>query len=136
VIIDTDDLSAQELLAALTDAAQDAYPRDRDKFAAASPLTPNNLVGSYFRGVHDDEMMEGMIVAHLWMGSSSPYSIFLVEFFEREGATGFQQQIDLEQMLARKWTFFDSEQWLASGGIPVNAEPAKGKKVLRQEHNE
>lgn len=139
MIIDTDALSASELMQALLYAAEDAYPRDRDKFAAASPLTPDNLFGSYFRAPDPNDpnaeaqwlahepcsTIEGAIVGQPHVTPMT--SFYLVEFYGREGALGYQQIVDMDRMVVQRWMFFDSDTWLTTGGVPYG-EPSEAVK--------
>jgi hypothetical protein len=144
-IIDTDELSAQELLAKLEAAAADCHPRDRDKFAAAVPLSPSSLVGSYFRAPDQTDpnaeaawldgepcpVVEGLIVGEPLRTPIT--AIYQVEFFGEEGATGYQTAVDLEVMVAQRWTFYDDRAWLAAGGHPRGEVPRTAKAALRRE---
>ena len=121
--LDTSEMSAQELLQVLASAAADCFPRDRDRFAAACPMSPGTLVGSYFRHEDDSgEILEGMVVGN--PHATPVTSFYLVEFFGQNGALGCQQIVDLERMVAERWSFFDSEAWLASAAAVPKKEEA------------
>jgi hypothetical protein len=100
------------------------YPRDRDKDVADRPLSPESLVGSYFRAPdpHDPNAealwldgqacmtIEGIVVAQPF--ASSTHVVYLVEFYGRHGMSGWQMLIDIDRMLEQRWSFFDTEAWL------------------------
>jgi len=102
----------------------DPYARDRDKALAETPLTSDSLKGSYFRAPDQDDpdaeaawldgepcaTIEGMVVAEVFATSQS--MTYLVEFYGKYGATGYQRLIELDRMVGQRWAFYDSEAWL------------------------
>jgi hypothetical protein len=145
-IVNLDELSAQELLAMLQQAAMGCFPRDRDQFVAACPLSPGNLVGSYFRAPDPNDpnaealwlegepcaVIEGLVVGQ--PHATPVTSFYLVEFFGAAGAQGYQQVVDLDRMLEQHWSFFDSEDWLAAHSRPEGQAPSSARQAIKQEH--
>jgi hypothetical protein len=98
------------------------FPRDRDKDIAERPLDPLSLVGSYFRGRNDDGFdYEGLVVGQPFATTTTSY--YLVEFFGKRGALGFQMLKTIDEMIGNGWTFFDTEAWLSASVEQVRVEP-------------
>lgn len=97
-------------------------PRDRNKDVAAMALNPLTLLGSYFRAPDGDGFREGLVVGQPFAGPTTTY--YLVEIYGNEGASGYQQLVDIEEMLTEKWSFYDTEAWLTMNAKPEGA-PAK-----------
>jgi len=119
--------------------AADPLARDRDLAMAEMPLAPDSLRGSYFRAPDQDdaeaeaawldgtptEVIEGMVVAEVFATSST--MIYLVEFYGRNGGTGYQRLVEVERMLVQRWAFYDTDGWLASGR-------ERAEQAIRREH--
>jgi len=105
----------------------DPLARDRDQALAQTELAPDSLRGSYFRAPDQDdpeaeaawldgqptEVIEGMVVAEVF---ATPTTMtYLVEFYGRNGGTGYQRLIELDRMVTQRWAFYDTDGWLASG---------------------
>jgi hypothetical protein len=103
-----------------------AFPRDRSADIEGAALNPDSLVGSYFRHDHEDDNAydEGLLVGQVWVGPMAPFVLYLVEFYGRHGAGGFQKVIGLDKMHAENWRFFDTSDWLvgARADAPASVE--------------
>jgi hypothetical protein len=116
--------TASEQLNAVRACADLAHGRDRVRFVHSLPMSADSLIGSYFRAPDDVDpnaeaswlarepasIQEGMVIGQPF--TSSTGATYLVAFFGEDGATGHQELVELERMLAQRWQFFDSEAWL------------------------
>jgi hypothetical protein len=114
-------LQALQAVAALT------LEHDRDRsLVALTPFGPDSLIRSYFRAPDQNDTaaesawldgepcktIEGMVVAQPHTSPSG--ATYLVEFFGENGATGFQQLVELDRMVQQRWAFYDTDAWLKS----------------------
>lgn len=112
-----------------------AFARDREQMAMVAPFSPDSLAGSYFRIEHEDGLIEeGLVVGQ--PHTTPVTAIYLCEFFGMEGTLGYQRAVDLEQMVVQKWTFYDSDAWLAMNSQPATRRPSSTKNAAKKEHQQ